>query len=290
MLENKAVSVVTGSAAQVPKEVAEELGIIILPLSVYVDGKEYHDGIDISPSELYQKMRLNQMEVKTAAPTVGQYYQAFKNSIEGGAKEILCVTLSSKLSADYSSAKNAANLVKTEYPESKVFVFDSRRAAVPQGLLTIEAAERLNAGQPMEDVLTYLENAWQKSSLIAALDTLEYLNRGGRIGQAAIYVGSTLRILPIVYLNDEGIVTPAAILRGKNKIIPTLVSQLQKRTEGYQKIRLAVMHADAHERAEELKEDIEAAFPGVAVPIDEFTPVMGAHAGPGLLGLGYLYE
>jgi len=99
------------------------------------------------------------MEVKTAAPTVGQYYQAFKNSIEGGAKEILCVTLSSKLSADYSSAKNAANLVKTENPESKIFVFDSRRAAAPQGLLTIEAAERLNAGQPMEDVLAYLESA-----------------------------------------------------------------------------------------------------------------------------------
>ena len=206
MQNNNAVSVITGSAAQVPKETAEALGIDILPLLIYVDGKEYHDGIDISPGELYQRMRLNQMEVKTAAPTVGQYYQAFKNSIEGGAKEILCVTLSSKLSADYSSAKNAANLVKTENPESKIFVFDSRRAAVPQGLLTIEAAERLNAGQPMEDVLAYLENAWQKSSLIAALDTLEYLNRGGRIGQAAIYVGSTLRILPIVYLNDEGIV------------------------------------------------------------------------------------
>ena len=79
-------------------------------------------------------------------------------------------------------------------------------------------------------------------------------------------------------------------MRGQNKIIPTLVSQLQKRTEGYQKIRLAVMHADALERAEELKEAIEAVFPGVTIPIDEFTPVMGAHAGPGLLGLGYLYE
>ena len=183
MQNNNAVSVITGSAAQVPKETAEAFGIDILPLLIYVDGKEYHDGIDISPGELYQRMRLNQMEVKTAAPTVGQYYQAFKNSIEGGAKEILCVTLSSKLSADYSSAKNAANLVKTENPESKIFVFDSRRAAAPQGLLTIEAAERLNAGQPMEDVLTYLENAWQKSSLIAALDTLEYLNREEGLGK-----------------------------------------------------------------------------------------------------------
>ena len=290
MLKNKEVSVITGSCAQVPKEVAEELGIEVLPLIIYIDGKEYHDGIDFTPGELYQKMRVNQMEVKTAAPTVGQYYQAFIKSIEEGAKEILCVTLSSKLSADYSSAQNAANLVKTEYPDGNIIVFDSRRAAAPQGLLAIEAAERLNAGQPMEEVLAYLESAWQKSSLVAALDTLEYLNKGGRIGQAAIYVGSALQILPILYLNDEGIVAPAAILRGKNKIIPTLVSQLKNRTEGYQKIRLAVMHADALERAEELKEAIQEAFPLNDIPIDEFTPVMGAHAGPGLLGLGYLYE
>jgi len=290
MLKNKEVSVITGSCAQVPKEVAEELGIEVLPLLIYIDGKEYHDGIDFTPGELYQKMRVNQMEVKTAAPTVGQYYQAFIKSIEKGAKEILCVTLSSKLSADYSSAKNAANLVKTECPDCNIVVFDSRRAAAPQGLLAIEAAERLNAGQPMEEILAYLECAWQKSSLIAALDTLEYLNKGGRIGQAAIYVGSALQILPILYLNDEGIVAPAAILRGKNKIIPTLVSQLQKRTQGYKKIRIAVMHADALGRAEELKETIQEAFPLNDIPIDEFTPVMGAHAGPGLLGLGYLYE
>ena len=110
------MSVITGSAAQVPKETAEALGIDILPLLIYVDGKEYHDGIDISPGELYQRMRLNQMEVKTAAPTVGQYYQAFKNSIEGGAKEILCVTLSSKLSADYSSVKKRSKFGKNGKP------------------------------------------------------------------------------------------------------------------------------------------------------------------------------
>ena len=292
MQNNDAVSVITGSAAQVPKETAEALGIDILPLLIYVDGKEYHDGIDISPGELYQRMRLNQMEVKTAAPTVGQYYQAFKNSIEGGAKEILCVTLSSKLSADYSSAKNAANLVKTENPESKIFVFDSRRAAAPQGLLTIEAAERLNAGQPMEDVLAYLENAWQKSSLIAALDTLEYLNRGGRIGKAANYVGSALKILPILQINDDGVVAPATVLRNKAKIIPTIINRIIKETEGYTYIKLGVMHADAYEAAEELREEVQKRFPDYhgEIRIDEITPVMGAHTGPGLIGLSYLYE
>jgi DegV family protein with EDD domain len=182
---SKEVSVVTGSAAQVPEVVAARLGIEIVPFITYVNGKEYRDGVDLTPNELYQKMRSNPLMVKTAAPTVGQYYEAFKKLAEQG-REILCVAISSKLSGDYSAALNAANLLKTEYPESKVTVFDSRRAAAPQGLLAIEAAERLQAGVPMEEVLAYLELAWPKTSLLAALDTLEYLNLGGRIGKAAI--------------------------------------------------------------------------------------------------------
>lgn len=290
MSKEIAATVITGSAAQVPKEVAQKLGMAIIPLIIYIDGKEYQDGINITPGELYQRMRTNQMVVKTAAPTVGQYYEVFKWELENGAKEILCVTLSGKLSADFSAAKNAANLIKTEIPESKIFIFDSRRAAAPQGLLAIEAAEKLNPGTPMEEVIAYLESHWQKTSLIAALDTLEYLNQGGRIGKAAIYVGSSLHILPVVFLNNEGIVAPAAVLRRKDKIIPTLVSLLQKQTNGYKKIHLAVMHADALEQAEELRKAIQEVIPENDIPIDEFTPVMGAHAGPGLLGLGYLYE
>jgi len=179
---------------------------------------------------------------------------------------------------------------KQNSPIAKSQSLTAAEPLFPKGCWRSKTAEKLQSGMPMEEVLAYLESEWPKTSLIAALDTLEYLNRGGRIGKAAMYVGSSLHILPIVYLNSEGIVAPATIVRRKDKIIPTLISQLKKQSEGYQKIRLAVMHADALERAEELRNALQAEFPEIEIPIDEFTPVMGAHAGPGLLGVGYLYE
>ncbi len=213
-----------------------------------------------------------------------------KKITEQGSKEILCITLSSKLSSDYSQAVDAANLLKTEYPDCKVVVYDSLSAAVPQGLLAIEAAQKLIAGESLESVIEFLDSARRRAGFMAALDSLVYLSRGGRIGKAAYLLGSALHIIPVLSLNEEGIVAPAAILRQKAKVLPTLLSMLQKKTSGYQKIQVAVMHADALDEAKTLQQLILQAFPGVDVPIEEFTPVMGAHAGPGLIGLGYYYE
>lgn len=285
-------AVVTGSVGQVPKNIAEELGITVIPFIIYINGKEYHDGIDISPGELYKRMRTEQVDVKTAAPTVGQYYESFKNFYENGNHKILCITISDKLSSAYSAAVNASKLIQNEISDLKIVVANCHRAASPQGLLAIEAAKKLNVGESFDDVVAYVNTEWQKTGLFGALDTLKYLNQTGRIGKAAIYVGSSLRILPILHINDEGVVAPAMILRNKDKIIPTLVSRLVKATEGQNKVRLAVFQADALEAADELRAEVQKAFPSYEeeIPIEEFTPVMGAHTGPGLIGVGYLYE
>lgn len=288
--ENITSTVITGSTAQVPNDVAADLGIEVLPLFIYVDGKEYLDGVTIAPGELYQKMRTDNIEVRTAAPSVGQYYQLFKKTLEGGTQQILCVTLSNKLSSDYTSARDAAEMVKAEFPNTRVVVFDSLSAAVPQGLLAIEAARRLNAGEPFDQVLEYLTAARKRTGLIAALDSLEYLARGGRIGKAAYLVGSRLNIIPILTINGEGVVSPAQILRKKQSVLTSILSLLKKKTNGYRKIQVAVMHADEIEQAKKLRELVMSTLPGMAISIDEFTPVMGAHTGPGLIGLGYLYE
>ncbi len=112
--------VVTGSAAQVPKDVATQLGIEILPLKIFVNGKEYQDGIDISPGDLYLKMRSEVVEVKTAAPGVGQYYECFNRFADGGGREILCITLSSKLSSDYNAAVDAAEMIRADHRQCEV--------------------------------------------------------------------------------------------------------------------------------------------------------------------------
>jgi len=285
-------AIVTGSVGQVPQEIAEELKIHVIPFIVDVNGEEHRDGIDITPGELYRRMRVEQVEVKTAAPTVGDYYTSFKNLYESGIRKILCISLSNKLSSAYSAVVNAANLIREELSNLEVVVIDSLRVAVPQGFLAIEAAKKLNIGESFEDVVAYVNTQWIRTGLNVALDTLFYLAQGGRIGKAVNYVGSALKILPILKINDDGVVAPATVLRNKAKIIPTIINRIINETEGYTYIKLGVMHADAYEAAEELREEVQKQFPDYheEIRIDEITPVMGAHTGPGLIGLGYLYE
>jgi len=290
MNQNFTSTVVTGSAAQVPSDLANQLGIEIIPLKIYLNGKEYLDGIDLSPSNLYQKMRSDKVDVKTAAPSVGQYYECFKNILEQGEPEILCITLSSKLSSDYISALNAANIAQEEFKTAKVIVFDSFAAAAPQGFLAIEAAHRLHRGDSMESVVNYLSTARHRTGLFAALDTLSYLSQGGRIGKAAFLVGDALQIKPILTLKEDGVIAPETIVRSEDKIISRITSIVKQKTEGYQKLRLSVMHADALIRAKRLQKMLLELYPSIEIPILEFTPVMGAHAGPGLVGVGYYYE
>lgn len=282
-------TVVTGSAAQVPSDIAEQLGIEVLPLKIHVNGKEYLDGIDLSPNDLYQKMRSDKVDVKTAAPSVGQYYECFKSILEQGDRDVLCITLSSKLSSDYLSAVNAASMAQEEFQTAKVIVFDSFAACAPQGFLAIEAAHRLHRGESMDSVVSYLNTARQRTGFLAALDTLSYLSQGGRIGRAAFLVGDALQLKPILTLKD-GIVAPETIVRTEDKIVSRITSIVKKKTEGCQNLRLSVMHADAPIRAKRLQETLLELYPSIEIPILEFTPVMGVHAGPGLLGVGYYYE
>jgi len=282
--------VVTGSAAQVQPEIAAQLGIVILPLIVVVAGKDYLDGIDIFPGELYQKMRTQKLEVKTAAPSVGQYYESFKRIIYQKGCDVLCITLSRQLSSGYNAAVIAAQMISNEHPMSKVIVFDSLLVAAPQGLLAIEAAKQLQAGLSLEEVVQYLTNARHRSGLLAALDSLDYLAQGGRIGKAAYLVGSALQIIPILSINKEGIVAPSRVVRNKENVIPAIISILTKQTSGFKKLDISVTHADAQEKAEALKQSLNECYPSLEIPISDFSPVMGAHTGPGMIGLGYLFE
>jgi DegV family protein with EDD domain len=288
--KNISSTVITGSPAQIPTDIAADLGIEVLPFFIHVEGKEYLDGVTITPGEFYQKMRTTNLEARTAAPSVGQYYQLFERTLEVGTQEILCITLSNKLSSDYSSAVVAAEQIEAEFPNHRVVVFDSLSVAVPQGLLAIEAARRLNVGEPLDKVLEYITVARKRTGFIAALDSLDYLARGGRIGKAAYLVGSRLSILPIITINDEGVISPAQILRKKEGVLTSILSLLTKKTSDYRTLQVAVMHADEMEQAKKLRQLLMDALPGLEISFDEFTPVMGVHTGPGLIGLGYLYE
>jgi len=290
METNPAVSIVTDSVAQVPEEIARQLKITVLPFSVNFGGKTYLDGVDLMPQELYRRMRIEKVLPTTAAPTVGQYLETFRSLLEAGARTILCVSLASKLSSGYSVAQMAAEQLRKEYPGCTIEVFDSRKATISQGFVAIAAARAAAEGKSLSEVIRITSEASYRSGFAASLETLEYLARGGRIGKAAYMVGSLIDIKPILALDDEGLVTPIKIVRSKNHALREIVDFVAGKVKGYRKLSLAIMQADANEQASQLQELVMQKLNPTELFISEFTPVMGVHTGPGLVGLAYYYE
>ncbi|HQN24758.1 MAG TPA: DegV family protein [Bacteroidales bacterium] len=282
--------VVTDSASQLVQDEVKQLNIRVIPLEISINGKVYRDGLDINPEDLYAKMRAEKLDVKTSAPSVGKFYQTFLDIIEQGSDEILCITLSNKLSSTYNSALLAANMIHAELAKKRVVVFDSLTAAVAQGFLALEAANQLLVGKSLDTVIQFLTVARQRTGLIAAIESLKYLAQGGRIGKASYLVGNTLKIMPILTVNQEGIVAPIAKVRRKDSIIPNIISIFIQHLKGAKKVHLSVMHADKWEEANSLQQALISQGLPKSIPIEPFTPVMGAHTGPGLYGLGYYYE
>ncbi len=290
-MENNAVAIVTGSVAQVPQDQQERLGIRVIPFTIQLNGKSYlDDGSAISATEIYRIMRTSDALPTTAAPSSGEYISTFQSLFEEGYKDIVYISLSEKLSSDYTVACGIAEALTKQNSGHRVYVYDSMSAAVAQGFLAIEAAERAERGETVQQILHWLDEAKSRAGLVACVDSLKYLARTGRIGKASKFLGSLLDVKPILSIVD-GEVAPIAIQRGSKKILPAILETTQKKIEGWKKLRLAVFHADDLPRAEELRQMTRNALQFQEdISIDEFTPMMGVHTGPGVVGLGYYFE
>ena len=283
------VVVVTDSVAQVPTEIERQLGITVLPFTVNIDGQPYRDGIDLKPTELYHRMRLEKILPTTTAASLGQYQRAFETRLQSGAQAVLCVALSSKLSSGYNTATQAAAMVRNEFPDRQIVVLDSQQATISQGFVAIAAARAAASGKSLPEVQRVTEEAIRHVGFAATLETLEYLARGGRIGKAAYMLGSLIKIKPIITIKN-GEVTPVGQVRGDNHALQAMVDYVSQQVKGYRNLQLAIMEADAQEEAEHLQEVALQQLQPTEIFHTEFTPVMGVHTGPGLIGLGYFYE
>jgi len=283
------VAIVTDSVAQVPAEMARQLDITVIPFTVSIDGQLYLDGIDLAPQDLYHRMRLENVMPTTTAASLGQYQQAFEACLHAGAQAVLYVALSSKLSSGYSTACHAAKMVQEEFPDRIVEVLDSQFATMSQGFMVMAAARAAKQGKPLAEVRRAGEEAKRRVGLAATLETLEYLARGGRIGKAAFMLGNLIKIKPILSIKD-GEVTPVSRVRGENHALQAIVDYVARQAERHRKLHLAIMEADAPEPAARLQELALQQLRPAEIFHSEFTPVMGVHTGPGLVGLGYYYE
>ncbi len=274
------VLVVTDSSATVPADLAQELGIQVVPILLNVNGRTFRDGIDITPGEVYRWQRAAKILPTTAAPSAGDFLRIYAQAA-GEASGIVSIHLPTELSATYTVASTACQLVD----DILIRLIDSRSVAMGQGFVVLEAARAAAAGADLDGVVARAEQIARKVHVLAALDTLEYLHRGGRIGGAAAFLGSMLKLKPIVYVAD-GTVAPFAKPRTMSRAVHMMLDEMARRV-GNRPLHVAILHADAEDQAKEMRHEIQEQFNCVELYITEFTPVMGAHAGSGVLGLAF---
>jgi DegV family protein with EDD domain len=279
----KRVVVVTDSSATVPQHLVQQLGIRVVPILLNLNGHSYHDGVDLTPAEFYDLLRSSRHIPTTSAPSMGDFLRVYAAAARE-ASGIVAIHLPPRLSAIYNTAVLAGQLIDGV----PIRIVDSRSAAMAQGFVVLEAARAAAAGGDLEAVIARAEEVAAKVQLLATLETLEYLHRGGRIGGAAALVGSALQIKPILYLVD-GQVQPFAKPRTRHKAIQCMLQSMAEQV-GDRPVHAAVMQAAAAEEAEDLRQQVAQRLDCVELYVTEFTPVMGAHAGPGLLGVAFYVD
>lgn len=284
------VKIVTDSVAQVPPQFVAQYQVQVVPATLILDEERYQDGVDLVPEHLYQFMRINQAPVKTTSPSVGEFYTHFSACLEESTGAVLYIGLSSKLTATFQAAQHAANLLREKYPKRKIILFDSQTATIAQGFLVMEAAVLAQAGENVDSISEKLADLRPKIGLVATLDTLEYLARGGRIGRAAFMLGNLIQIKPIVTIAHDGMVLPLGRARTMHDALHKMVNIVQKNCHGGRLRRLAILEADATENANLLQELAFSHLSTQEFYWTNFTPTMVAHAGPGIIGLAYQIE
>jgi DegV family protein with EDD domain len=269
------VKIVTDSVSDLPSEVAEELGVTIIPLNVRFGTEVYRDRIDLTAEQFYDRLKSSDIPPVTSVPSPASFAEAYDKLAEE-TDEILAITLTSKLSATYEVALQSIGLMKRK---CRVEVVDSRAAVMAQGFIVIAAARAAQAGAGLDEVLEIARSNITRVDIRAAFDTLEYLKRGGRIGKAQAFLGSILKVNPIIGLKD-GEVFPFARERSRAKAI----NYLYNFAMSYSHIDgLAVEDAACPKDAEALAKRLSSKFPQEHIYRSKTTPVIGTHTGPGLL-------
>jgi len=256
-----------------------------VPIELHFGDKLYRDGVDLSPTEFYTLFRQAEELPITTAALPGSFLEAYHKASRR-APNILCISLSAKLSGMFNSARLAVERLDGALPDTNISVLDCGTAAAAQGLVVLAAARAAASGEGLTDVIEAAKSVMQRVRLFVMLDTLRYLVKGGRAPKVAGLATSLLRIKPILTIaNGEAApVTNPRTIPGAMKRILELMGQ--KVVMG-QPLHVAVMHADALDTAIVLRDQISSRFDCSELFITEFTPVMGAHTGPGVIGVAF---
>lgn len=272
------VRVVTDSACDLPQELVDELGIEIVPLTIRFGSDEFVDRVELSTDAFWERLRSSDVLPETAAPSAGAFEACFRRLADDGATGILCVNLSSRLSATMQAAQVAAASLGDACP---VRVVDSLTCSMGLGALGLTAARMAAAGDDLDTITKEVEDRRDRTQLYGTLDTLEFLKKGGRIGNARALLGSMLSIKPVVEVRD-GVVEEAGKVRTRSKALRAIADKVRAQPID----SLAVLHGQAEDLDEFLAliDDVQL---DDEVVVGVVGPVIGTHAGPGVLGVSF---
>ena len=278
----KKVAIITDSSAYLPKDIVADLGVHVVPLTLNWEGKSYLDGVDISPEECYSRMAEAATIPTTSQATVGQFIEVYKDLLDKDFA-VLAMLISSGISGTVESALQA----KTQFGDAPLEVVDSQLVSMALGFLVMTVARAANAGASLADCRALVDETTPKIGVYFTVDTLKYLNKGGRINTAKRLMGSALNIKPLMEIRDGKIELVESIISRK-KAMRRMLELVERDIAGREPVRISTFHAAAESDNQALMAAAIEKFNPVETVTTFVSPVVGSHTGPGTLSLAYM--
>ena len=276
-MSKQSVAVVTDSTADLPRELAASRSITVVPLTLNFEGKALLDGVDIRPDEFYRRLPSATTHPTTSQPSPGRFAEAY-SSLLADHDSVVSIHISEKLSGTYESARQAAEMTDPK----RVRVIDSENVSMSLGLLALTASALVSSGAGADAIEAKVLAMRRHVQTYFSVATLEFLRRGGRIGRASALLGSVLQVKPVLCIRD-GLVTPLERVRTFERALNRIV-ELTREVDRVQGVCVIVGHADAETDAEGIAGELDPI--AETLMIQALGPVVGAHAGPGVVGVG----
>ncbi len=277
-----AIRIVTDSTCDLPPELAQQLGIEVVPCNVHFGTEVYRDGLELTTDEFFRRLATSKRLPTTSQPSVGVLLEAYRRAADGDT-DVVSIHVSERLSGTLESAR----LARASHPTpGRIHIVDSKQASIGLGLVVLEAAELARAGAPVAAVVAAAEEAAARTRIFAVLDTLEYLQRGGRIGRVQAFLGSVLKVKPMITI-EGGEAHPLERPRNTAKAVERLLARVA--ALGALR-RLGVIHSTVPEVADALAQRLAPVVASGRLVRGRFGPVLGVHVGPGAFGVAVLPE
>jgi DegV family protein with EDD domain len=277
------IALVTDSTSYLPPELVQRYHIAVAPLVLIWGAEAFEDGVDIQPAEFYARLKTATVMPTTSQVSIPKFTEIFQKLLDQDC-QILAMLISEKLSGTINSAVQAKSLLPASAP---IEIFDSKATAMALGFQVLAVAKAIEQGASLPEALKVAEQAAKSTGVVFAVDTLEFLYRGGRIGGGARFLGTALNFKPILELRD-GKVEALERVRTRSKSLDRLIELVEQQVGGRTPLRLASLNANVSEEAHALLEKAAARLGAIEKYDTELSPTIGTHAGPGTIGLAYM--